>query len=70
MTIEMSVEVALLVVDEIHALGAEKIYFHDRADEAAMALGAEVRRLHAAVERVKDGNWITRFDVIAILEGE
>lgn len=29
----------------------------------------ECYRLRAAVEQVKEGNWITRFDVIAILEG-
>ena len=57
---EMSVEVALIVVDEMLALGAEKIYFHDNAPEAAIALGKEVRRLRAGVEAVRA---LPRFDL-------
>lgn len=58
MTVDEAIAYALVIRDA-----------EDERDLALVTLAAEVRRLRAAVEQVKEGNWITRFDVIAILEG-
>lgn len=39
-----------------------------QTEVALVTLAAEVQRYRKAVEKVKAGQWITRFDVLEILE--